>query len=295
MKKGGNAISRPFTGTEYVLVRGRLFLLERNGGIRMISLRNIRKTYNDRVILNGIDVDIEQGSVVTLIGPSGTGKTTLLKSINLLERPDAGEISIEDVRVTAPFKDKKSILELRRNTAMVFQQYNLFRNQTVLKNVMQPQIVVKGVDKQAAKEKALEVLGEVGMQGFEGHYPIQLSGGQQQRVSIARALALDPKAILFDEPTSALDPELSREVLKSIKKVANLGITIILATHEMSFAEEISDQVIFMEKGEIVEQGTPYQVFHDPASERTRDFIDGYRKPVQIDTPKQNEFKFKVV
>ncbi len=261
----------------------------------MISLRNIRKTYNDRVILNGIDVDIEQGSVVTLIGPSGTGKTTLLKSINLLERPDAGEISIEDVRVTAPFKDKKSILELRRNTAMVFQQYNLFRNQTVLKNVMQPQIVVKGVDKQAAKEKALEVLGEVGMQGFEGHYPIQLSGGQQQRVSIARALALDPKAILFDEPTSALDPELSREVLKSIKKVANLGITIILATHEMSFAEEISDQVIFMEKGEIVEQGTPYQVFHDPASERTRDFIDGYRKPVQIDTPKQNEFKFKVV
>ncbi len=260
----------------------------------MIRIKDIHKAFNHKVVLNGINIQADTGNVITLIGPSGTGKTTLLKCINLLEMPDQGEIEIDDAVYHTPDKKQADILKLRRKTAMVFQQYNLFRNQTVLQNVTQPQILVKKVPKSAAKERAESVLEAVGMQDYGRHYPAQLSGGQQQRVSIARALALDPKVILFDEPTSALDPELSQEVLKAIKKVADLGITIVLATHEMQFAEEISDQVVFMEKGEVVESGTPNRIFHQPQSERTSTFLRNYSGrsiPVFASTIK----KFKVV
>lgn len=242
----------------------------------MIEVRNIHKAFGEKTVLNGIDLSADAGQAVTLIGPSGTGKTTLLRCINLLDAPAEGSIEIDGVKVTATDVNKKNALALRRKTAMVFQQYNLFRNQTVLQNVIQPQVLVKKTDKKLAEQRAFTFLEQVGVQDLAKAYPSQLSGGQQQRVSIARALALDPKVILFDEPTSALDPELSREVLNSIRKVKEAGIAIILATHEMQFAEEISDEVIFMEKGQIVESGSSHEIFHQAQSERTQAFLSNY-------------------
>lgn len=243
----------------------------------MIRLSNIHKQFNGQTVLNGINLSADTGSVLTLIGPSGTGKTTLLRCLNLLEIPDQGEIEIDGVKLNEPFSNKSKTLALRRKSAMVFQQYNLFRNETVIQNVVQPQVLVNRINKKLARQRAEFYLNQVGMADFYKHYPAQLSGGQQQRVSIARALALDPKVILFDEPTSALDPELSKEVLNAIRKVADLGITIVLATHEMQFAEEISDQIIFMERGQIVEKGNPEQIFHQPQHERTANFLANYR------------------
>lgn len=240
----------------------------------MLKVSNIKKIFGDHTVLNGINLTVKQGEVVTLIGPSGTGKTTLLRSINLLERVNEGTVTIDNITVDNQTKDKKTILNLRRKTAMVFQQYNLFKNLTVIDNITQPQIVVNGIDKKIARKKSLALLRQVGLENFADYYPVQLSGGQQQRVSIARALGLNPKVILFDEPTSSLDPELSKGVLNAIKQVANTGISIILATHEMKFAEEISDKVIFMENGHIVEQGKPEVIFHHPQSERTREFLE---------------------
>lgn len=240
----------------------------------MLKVSNIKKIFGDHTVLNGINLTVKQGEVVTLIGPSGTGKTTLLRSINLLERVNEGTVTIDNIIVDNQTKDKKTILNLRRKTAMVFQQYNLFKNLTVIDNITQPQIVVNGIDKKIARKKSLALLRQVGLENFADYYPVKLSGGQQQRVSIARALGLNPKVILFDEPTSSLDPELSKGVLNAIKQVANTGISIILATHEMKFAEEISDKVIFMENGHIVEQGKPEVIFHHPQSERTREFLE---------------------
>ncbi|KRM10302.1 amino acid ABC transporter ATP-binding protein [Paucilactobacillus suebicus] len=261
----------------------------------MLKVDSIVKKFGSKTVLNGINLSVKQGEVVTLIGPSGTGKTTLLRSINLLERADEGSVSIEDLTVTNATKDKKKILDLRRKTAMVFQQYNLFKNLKVIDNIIQPQVVVKGVDKETARRRAIELLHQVGLSDFADYYPVQLSGGQQQRVSIARALGLDPEVILFDEPTSALDPELSKEVLNVIKQVADTGISIILATHEMQFAEEISDQVIFMEKGNIVEQGSPRAIFHNAQNERTREFLKNYQQYVSSDEKKVEVDKFEEV
>ncbi|MTV81626.1 amino acid ABC transporter ATP-binding protein [Secundilactobacillus folii] len=263
----------------------------------MINISNIHKSFGNQTVLSGIDLHARTGDVVTLIGPSGTGKTTLLKCINLLETPDQGEIEIDHVKIKIPITNTNEILTLRRKTAMVFQQYNLFRNQTVIQNIVQPQVLVKKTDKHTARDRAEKFLKEVGMQDYYRYYPAQLSGGQQQRVSIARALALDPKVILFDEPTSALDPELSKDVLEAIRKVADLGITIILATHEMQFAEEISDQVIFMEKGQIVESGSPKQIFYNPQNDRTREFLKNYvvRAPRLSTLPTENKKQFRVV
>jgi len=242
----------------------------------MLTLNNLQVSFNGEQVLKGIDLTVNKGDVVTLIGPSGTGKTTLLRCINYLEKPDDGEIKLADVQLNYKSVRKKDILKLRRKTAMVFQQYNLFKNKTVIENVMEAQIVVQKRSKKIAYEKSMEELEKVGLVDKVNAYPSQLSGGQQQRVSIARALALEPEVILFDEPTSALDPELIGEVLRVIENVAKSGITIVLVTHEMTFAKNISTKVVFMDKGNIVEEGTPSEIFNQATNERTREFLNQF-------------------
>lgn len=242
----------------------------------MLEIQNIKKSFGNRQVLKGIDLKINNGEVVSLIGPSGTGKSTLMRAINLLEPADEGTVTLDDITIRPGEKDQKRLLKYRRKTAMVFQQYNLFHHLKVIDNIIQPQVLVRKVSKEQARRNALELLDRVGLADFADYYPLQLSGGQQQRVSVARALALQPELILFDEPTSALDPELSQDILKVIKDVAESGIMTILATHEMQFAEEVSDQIVFMEGGRIVEQGAPEQVFHYPRQQRTAAFLSNY-------------------
>ena len=243
----------------------------------MLAIRDLHLSFNGNEILKGIDLTVNKGDVVTLIGPSGTGKTTLLRCINCLEHPSKGEITLADLQLNYETISKKNILQLRRKTAMVFQQFNLFKNKTVLENVMEAQMVVQGKKKEVAYQKSLEELEKVGLLDKLESYPSELSGGQQQRVSIARALALEPEVILFDEPTSALDPELVGEVLRVIENVARAGITIVLVTHEMSFAQSISTKVVFMDKGVIVEEGTPQFIFEESDNERTKAFLNHFK------------------
>ncbi|OOO64281.1 amino acid ABC transporter ATP-binding protein [Clostridium tepidum] len=240
----------------------------------MIKITNLHKSFNGVEVLKGINLDIKKGEVVAVIGPSGTGKSTLLRCMNFLERPEKGIIEIEDLKVDAEKTTKEQIHQLRMNTSMVFQSYNLFRNKTALENIMEPLLVVKKMDKNAAKEKALNILKQVGLEDKKDYYPSKLSGGQQQRVGIGRAMAVDPKIMLFDEPTSALDPELVGEVLDVIKKLAENDTTMIIVTHEMRFAKNAADRVIFMDGGNIVEQGTPEEVFNHPTNERTIKFLN---------------------
>lgn len=242
----------------------------------MLAIRDLHLSFNSNEILKGIDLTVNKGDVVTLIGPSGTGKTTLLRCINCLEKPSKGEITLSNLELNYESISKKDILKLRRKTAMVFQQFNLFKNQTVLENVMEAQIIVQGKKKEEAYKKSIEELEKVGLLDKLDSYPSELSGGQQQRVSIARALVLEPEVVLFDEPTSALDPELVGEVLRVIENVARSGMTIVLVTHEMSFAQRISTKVVFMEKGGIVEEGTPQYIFEDSTNERTKAFLNHF-------------------
>lgn len=242
----------------------------------MLSLRNLNLSFGDNQVLDDINLEVEKGEVVTLIGPSGTGKTSLLRCINLLEKPDNGFITLGDLDYDFSTINKKETLNLRRKTAMVFQQYNLFKNKTAIENVMDAQMVVQKKSKKEAYEKSMEELKRVGLESKVDSYPNQLSGGQQQRVSIARALAVEPEVILFDEPTSALDPELVGEVLKSIEEVANSGMTIILVTHEMSFAEDISDKVVFMDRGRVAEAGRPQEIFKQSENARTQQFLNKF-------------------
>lgn len=242
----------------------------------MLSIRDLRLSFKENEILKGINIDVNKGDVVTLIGPSGTGKTTLLRCINYLEKPTTGNITLGDLSLNYKKITKKEILTLRRKTAMVFQQYNLFKNKTVIENVMEPQLIVQKKSKKEAYENSVEQLDKVGLIDKLDSYPSQLSGGQQQRVSIARALALKPEVVLFDEPTSALDPELVGEVLKVIEAVAKSGMTIVLVTHEMSFAQKISTKIVFMDKGNIVEEGPPKAIFEDSTSPRTREFLNHF-------------------
>ncbi|RHW35841.1 amino acid ABC transporter ATP-binding protein [Lysinibacillus yapensis] len=242
----------------------------------MLSVRDLHVSFNQNEILKGIDLTVNKGDVVTLIGPSGTGKTTLLRCMNCLEKPSKGEITLSDLHFNYETISKKDILQLRRRTAMVFQQFNLFKNKTVLENVMEAQMVVQGKKKKDAYEKSIEELEKVGLLDKLQSYPSELSGGQQQRVSIARALAVEPEVILFDEPTSALDPELVGEVLKVIEDVARSGVTIVLVTHEMSFAKRISTKVVFMDKGVIVEEGTPKYIFEESENARTKAFLNHF-------------------
>ncbi|MGG1674790.1 amino acid ABC transporter ATP-binding protein [Neobacillus sp. NRS-1170] len=239
----------------------------------MIDLKGIKKSFNKTDVLKGINLKIEKGEVVTILGPSGSGKTTLLRCLNFLEKPDEGVVEIGNILVDTEKATKKEMLSIRKQSAMVFQHYNLFAHKTVLQNVMEGLIVAKKVKKQDARYRSERVLEKVGLQDKLHHYPSQLSGGQQQRVGIARALALNPEVILFDEPTSALDPELVGEVLSVIKAIAQEGITMVVVTHEMSFAKEVSDRVLFMDGGVIVEEGTPLEIFHAPKEERTRRFL----------------------
>ncbi|MEB7389878.1 amino acid ABC transporter ATP-binding protein [Aerococcus viridans] len=239
----------------------------------MIQVENIHKKFDQNEILKGIDLTINQGEVVVIIGPSGSGKTTFLRCLNFLERADKGYLKIGDQQVDFEKVSKKEILDIRKKTAMVFQQYALFSNRTALENVIEGLVVARKVPKKEATEKGRDLLAKVGLEGKEDHYPHELSGGQQQRVGIARALALNPEVILFDEPTSALDPELVGETLEVIKDVAQSGSTLVIVTHEMQFAYEVADRVIFMENGVIVEQGTPEEVFDNTQEERTQNFL----------------------
>lgn len=239
----------------------------------MIRYENVHKYFGELEVLKGIDFEIGTGEVVCILGPSGSGKTTLLRCTNFLETPTKGRITVGDVTIDAEKHSKKEIRAIRQLSTMVFQNYNLFRNKTALENVMTSLTVVQKKSKAEAREIAERYLNLVGMGDRMSYYPSQLSGGQQQRVGIARALALQPHAILFDEPTAALDPELVGEVLNVMKDVAKTGITMAVVTHELGFAREVADRVVFMDGGVVVEQGPPAQVFDHPQHKRTQQFL----------------------
>jgi L-cystine transport system ATP-binding protein len=242
----------------------------------MININNLHKSFDALEVLKGINLEIERGKVIVVIGPSGSGKTTFLRCLNLLEIPNQGTIEID--RKVMDFNqkklNKKSIISFRSLTGMVFQNYNLFPHKTVLENVMEGPVVVQGISKQEAKEKSVQLLTKVGLADKVNFYPHQLSGGQQQRVGIARAMGIEPKVMLFDEPTSALDPELVGEVLLVMKDLAQEGMTMVVVTHEMRFAREVADEIIFFDQGVIVERGTPDEIFKNPKEERTRRFLE---------------------
>jgi L-cystine transport system ATP-binding protein len=239
----------------------------------MIEVKNIKKSFGKLNVLHDVSIKVKTGDVIVILGPSGSGKTTLLRCINFLEKADAGSLTIGEKTVDFAKCSKKDILEIRRRTAFVFQNYNLFNNKTAVENVMEGLVTARGVSKNIARERAEHELEKVGLSDRLDYYPCKLSGGQQQRVGIARAVALDPDVILFDEPTSALDPELVGETLEVIKKVALEGRTMIVVTHEMSFAEDVADNVVFMDGGYIVEEGTPQKIFTHPEQERTKQFL----------------------
>ena len=234
----------------------------------MIEIKKLYKSYGDNEVLKGIDQTVSEAEVLCIVGPSGSGKSTMLRCINLLEVPTSGEVYIDGELVTS-----QNINEIRTKMGMVFQNFNLFPHVTVLENVTCAPINVKGVSKTDAEAKAMELLTRVGLDNKANAYPRSLSGGQQQRVAIARALAMDPEIMLFDEPTSALDPEMVGEVLDVMKDLAKEGLAMIVVTHEMGFAKEVADKVIFMDEGVIVEQGTPEEVLVNPSEERTKNFL----------------------
>lgn len=243
----------------------------------MIKVTGLVKNFGDNEVLKGIDLSIDKSEVVVIMGPSGSGKSTLLRCLNFLEEPTEGLIRVGDYEVKAGGKidrhRKKIIRELRKKTGFVFQSFNLFPHKKAIENVMEGPIAIHGKDPVEAKAIAVGLLAKVGLADRADHYPAQLSGGQQQRVAIARSLALDPLVMLFDEPTSALDPELVREVLLVIKSLAEEGMTLVIVTHEMNFAKEVADRVVFMDEGIIVEQGTSQQIFEHPKEDRTKQFL----------------------
>ena len=242
----------------------------------MLKVSDVYKSFGKTKVLKGISLEVKKGQVLAVIGPSGAGKTTLLRCLNFLESADSGSMDFDDLHVDLSKVSKKTMLQIRRKTAFVFQNYNLFANKTALENVMEGLIVSKKMKKEAARDLAEAALAKVGLADRADYYPSSLSGGQQQRVAIARAFALNPEVILFDEPTSALDPELIGEVLAVIRGLAEEGVTMVIVTHEMTFAREIADRVIFMEDGQIVEEGSPSQIFENPQEKRTREFLSRF-------------------
>lgn len=242
----------------------------------MLKLTNVHKSFGKTEVLKGISLNVEKGSVTAIIGPSGAGKTTLLRCINFLEKADTGLLDFDDIHINLEKVSKKTMLEIRRKTAFVFQNYNLFANMTALENVMEGLVTARKVPKAEAKDRAIKALEKVGLKDRADFYPSSLSGGQQQRVGIARALAVNPEVILFDEPTSALDPELTGEVLSVIKQLASEGTTMVIVTHEMSFARDTAEKVIFMDKGQIIEEGKSSKIFTSPKEARTRQFLQRF-------------------
>lgn len=240
----------------------------------MIKLQNIHKQFGDTEVLKGIDLEIKQGEIIVIIGSSGTGKSTLLRCVNFLEQADQGKISIDDINVDVKKHTKAEVLALRRKTGFVFQNYALFAHQTAKQNIAEGLITVRGWKKQQAHEKAQQILDDIGLGEKTDSYPAALSGGQQQRVGIGRAMALQPELLLFDEPTSALDPEWVGEVLNLMKKLANQHQTMLVVTHEMQFAREVADRVIFMADGHIVEQGSPQDIFGNPQDPKLKKFLN---------------------
>ncbi len=242
-----------------------------------IEIKDLHKKYKDNVVLNGINLSIEKGNVIGIIGPSGTGKSTILRCINQLEIPEKGSIVINGKEIDlSNKKNKKDILELRQNTGMVFQSFNLFNNMTVLQNCMLCTRKVLHISKEEAFNRAITHLKDVGMAPYINAKPSQLSGGQKQRVAIARSLCMNPEVLLFDEPTSALDPEMVGEVLNVMKELAKTGLTMIIVTHEMAFARDVSTRTIFMDSGYVAEDAAPSELFTNPKNPRTREFLSRY-------------------
>lgn len=237
----------------------------------MIKVENLYKKFGDHEVLKNINTHIESGEVVSIIGPSGSGKSTFLRCLNLLEVPTEGKVWIYDQEITNP---KTNIMKVRQEIGMVFQHFHLFPHMTVLENLTYAPMKVKGESREAAEKKARELLARVGLTEKEAAYPSSLSGGQKQRVAIARALAMEPKLMLFDEPTSALDPEMVKEVLNVMKDLAQTGMTMAIVTHEMGFAREVADRVIFLDEGILLEEGSPEEFFTNPRTGRAKDFLD---------------------
>ena len=250
----------------------------------VVSVRDARKSFGQTEVLKGISLDVERGEVVAVIGPSGGGKSTLLRCMTLLERLDAGSLAYGDVEVArdgggaASYAGRDELAKARQRFGLVFQNYNLFPHMSVMRNVCDAPIAVQRRSRAEVEAQAHELLAKMGLEGCEGKVPCQLSGGQQQRVSIARALAMNPEVLFFDEPTSALDPELTEEVLRVIKGLAVERMTMVVVTHEMAFARDVASRVVFMDGGVIVEQGTPEQVIDNPTQPRTREFLSRYAK-----------------
>ena len=249
----------------------------------ILEVRNVSKKFGDLEVLRDITFNVEQGQVVSIIGPSGSGKSTLLRCVNQLERADGGEINVcgmnmmKTVDGRAVFAPKKTLREIRLKIGLVFQNFNLFPHMSVMQNLIEAPVRVLKKSKQEARETAAELLEKMGLKGKENSYPCELSGGQQQRVSIARALALKPEVLFFDEPTSALDPELTGEILKVIKELAEEKMTMVIVTHEMEFARDVSNHVIFMDGGFIVEEGDPAELFGNTQNDRTKQFLKRYK------------------
>lgn len=240
----------------------------------MITISNLHKSFGDTEVLRGVDIEIKKGEIIVIIGSSGTGKSTLLRCVNFLESPEQGVVSIDEVKVNAEKHTKADILALRRKTGFVFQNYALFSHLTARQNIAEGLITVRGWKKSDALEHAQRILNDIGLANKGDSYPAALSGGQQQRVGIGRAMAFEPELLLFDEPTSALDPEWVGEVLELMKKLAKQHQTMLVVTHEMQFAREVADRVIYMANGKIVEQGTPDQIFKDPTNPQLIKFLN---------------------
>lgn len=240
----------------------------------LLSVENLRKTFSDTPVLHGIDLEVEKGDVVAIIGPSGSGKTTLLRCLNFLEKADGGRMTFAGETFDLAKISRKNVLSIRKRTGFVFQNFNLFLNKTALENITEGLIVGRGIKKGLAQAKAHELLARFSLTHRENAYPSELSGGQQQRVAIARALAGDPDIIYFDEPTSALDPELTRDVLSILKELAQQGLTMVVVTHELTFAKSVANKVVFMEAGHVVEAGDAQTIFGNPKELRTKEFLE---------------------
>jgi L-cystine transport system ATP-binding protein len=249
----------------------------------MISIRDVRKSFKGQVVVDGIGLDVGEGGIVSILGPSGSGKSTFLRCLNRLETPEDGTIDIDGDRYDLPRLDRRRLQSLRMRIGMVFQNYNLFRHRTAIENILEGLLVVKRLPRREALGIAEHHLALMGLADKAAQYPSSLSGGQQQRVAIARTLAMAPELILFDEPTSALDPEHTGEVLEAIRKAAGQGIPMIIVTHEMGFAREISSEVLFIDAGRVIEQGDPKSLFGNPQQQRTRDFLKNYLRCFSFD------------